>query len=96
MLKPIHDAILFTFVDPIKGIMFVEQTVSGIFLGQSHTKTSQTARWAKVLAVGPEVDNCDAGDTILIEPLMWTHGFNFQDVKIWKTDASKILAVMEA
>ena len=96
MLKPIHDAILFTFVDPIKGIMFVEQTVSGIFLGQSHVKSATTARWAKVLAIGPEVDNCGAGDTVLVEPLMWTEGFNFQKIRIWKTDASKILAVMEA
>ncbi len=75
--------------------MFVEETSSGIFLGQSHQLSASMARWATALAVGPKVKTVTAGTKILIEPLQWTLGFTWDKVKIWKTDASKILAIME-
>lgn len=95
MLRPLQDSILFTFIDPIRGIMFVEETDSGIFLGQSHQLSAAMARWATVLAIGPKVKNIVVGTKVLIEPLQWTIGFTWGGVRVWKSDASKVLAIME-
>jgi len=94
-LKPLLDDILFVFNDTIERGNFVE-TYGRIYLGRSQEGTIRKPRWGKVLAIGPDVsDEISEGDNILIEPLMWTPGLEYDDVKIWKTAEHKVIGVAE-
>lgn len=97
-MEPIRDSILFAFEDTVRQGMFDEVSSGGIILGKNSDSTTGSPRWAKVLAVGPDVDTNDIkiGGTVLIENLAWTEGFEHDGVKIWKTDVTKIMAIKEA
>lgn len=96
MLTPIRNSIIFAFRESTTNGKFLDKSDSGIILGTSTTNDMvNRARWATVVAVGPDVQdpNICAGATVLIEPLQWTTGFVHDGVQIWKTDESKILAL---
>lgn len=93
MIHPLRNGILFAFVDTVTNGKFNEDTNWGFNLGQSPDASGQTARWAKVLSIGPEVEEIQNGDYIQIEPLMWSHGFKHKKTNIWKTDESKVIFV---
>ena len=97
MIEPLRNGILFTFVDGVSGGYFVEKTDWGFQLNAGdHESSSQNGRWAKVLARGPEVpDDIKNGAYIFIEPLMWTDGFEFDGVKVWRTNADKVMLVSD-
>lgn len=93
--KPLKANILFAFLnntDSSSG-MFKDATASGIILS-TILDTQTGGRWAKALLVGPD-SIVKAGQHIFIKPLMWTIGFTFDSIKIWKTDDTKILAVSD-
>lgn len=94
-LKPLDKDILFVFIDEIINGKFVEKHNTFI-LGQSEDKTIKNPRWGKVVAIGPNVcSEITIGAKILIEPLMWTKGLVFDNIKVWKTDESKIIGIEE-
>lgn len=96
MLSPLTNNILFVFVDNIVNGRFVDTSSSGIYLGNGYDDTIKRARWGKVVAVGPTAKReFSVGDEILITPLMWTEGFSYDGVQIWKTNAEQILAIRE-
>lgn len=95
MLTPLTNNILFVFVDNIINGKFVENTASGIFLGNGYEDTIKKPRWGKVVAVGPDVKkdgSISTTDLILVEPLMWTEGFMHDGIQIWKTNLTKVMA----
>jgi co-chaperonin GroES (HSP10) len=92
---PIRNSILFAFVDDTAGGKFITKTRSGILTTNQDVMSQPGPRWAKALAVGPACTEVRNGDLILIESLMWTKGFEHDEVKIWKTDESKILAITD-
>ena len=97
-LRPIHNHIIFQFIDPIIGRFFGGTTDAGLFLTASQEGSATEPRWGKVYALGHECSDELSGAykqeqiEVLIEPLMWTQGFHFNEEKYWRTDESKILA----
>jgi len=97
MLTPLFDSILFVFLDDFKRGFFREETDWGFKIGATTDNSTQAARWAKVLSVGPDVpeDDVKKGTYILVEPLMWTKGVKNDGLDVWKTDISKVMLVSE-
>ena len=97
MLTPLFDGILFIFVDDLKKGFFQEQTDWGFEIHGNSDNSAKNGRWGKVVAVGPDVDEEDIenGTFIFVEPLMWTKGVKHDDVEVWKTDSSKVMAVSQ-
>lgn len=94
-LKPLHNSILFVFFDDTAGVGFISKTRSGILMTNQDMSLQTIPRWGRVVAVGPEVETVKSGQYILIEPLMWTMGFEYDEVKIWKTDESKVMGITD-
>lgn len=96
-LRPLKNTVLFSFLDETAGAKgrFTERTKGSIVIPVLNTSQDKTPRWARVTAVGPDVDGVQPGDFILIEPLQWTRHEVFEGDKIWKTDDSKILCVTD-
>lgn len=97
MLKPLFDGILFIFIDDLKKGFFEEKTDWDFKMLGSHDNSAKAGRWGKVVAVGPDVkeDDIENGTFIFVEPLMWTKGVKHDDIEVWKTDVSKVMAVSE-
>jgi co-chaperonin GroES (HSP10) len=53
------------------------QTIRGVIIPDDDMKERGVKpRWCKVHKVGPEVDNINAGDWILVDHGRWTRGFS--------------------
>ncbi len=97
MIEPINNGILFVFIQSVSKNSFDESTDWGFKIKSNQKTTTQSGRWGKVLAVGPTVESdIQKGTYIFIEPLMWTQGFKFDGVNVWKTDSSKVMAVCDS
>ena len=95
-LKPLNDGFLFVFCSETAGGQFIERNRGKIILtNQDLDSQGKYARWAKVVSVGDKVTDFTAGDFVLIEPLQWTKGFDFEGGRYWKSDQSKVLAIGE-
>lgn len=103
-IQPIEDRIMFVFTQEITGGQAVEKTEWGFEFAVSKNNTAQPPRWGKIVAVGPDVNahlpddfKMSAGDTILIEPLMWTESYDDQDgEKFWFTSLEKVMMIADA
>ena len=97
MIRPLEDKVLFTFVESVEKGLFFENTKSGIVLGRSNDATLKNPRWAKVIAVGPEVKHPDikAGAEVLVDALRWTDSFKDKenDRKVWFTVEKDIMMI---
>jgi len=95
-LKAIRNHIVFQFLDKVnnEGQFIKPTTQSGLYLGASFDDSAKSARWARILATGPEccshmtVPGCE----ILIENLKWTLGATHEGQKFWRTDETCVLA----
>jgi co-chaperonin GroES (HSP10) len=96
-LKPLKNYILFAFIDDLSNGLFISKTRSGILLSQSPKDfdLQKIPRWGKTLAIGKDVKDVSVGDFILVEGLQWTQGFEYDGIKIWKTDEKKVMAVTD-
>ncbi len=97
-LRPIHDHIVFQFIDEsivLNGMThFVDKTKWGFFTSNVQ-RGMDYPRVGNVLAVGPEAqDKVKPGDQILIEPLQWTFGVDFECEEVWRTDLTHVIGVM--
>ena len=97
MLQPLNKDILFIFTDKVKNGTFKESTDWGLEMVENHDRTAKQGRWGKVVAVGPNVDREEVPPSgwIFIEPLMWSRGATIDGIKIWKTDASKVMLISD-
>jgi len=93
-LRPVGSTVLFKFLDETSGSKgaFSERTRSGLIVPQLRA-TQKGERWGEVVGAGPDAQDVQPGDYILIEPLMWTPGSVYEGEKIWKTNPDKIMAV---
>lgn len=104
-LRMLRNDILFQFEDEkaiwndkkLSQVGFKEVTSWGLEI-ISPEPSAKAPRWARVLAVGPDVDQTDikVGSRILIENLMWTNAVEINRVEYWKTNSDKVLVVDEA
>lgn len=90
-----HKNIIFQFNEDTISNRFINKTSSGIIISAADQNQSGVARWAKVTHIGPEVDEVQVGDYILLEPGRWTSGFYVDDQRYWKTDIDQVLAVSD-
>lgn len=98
MLRPLKDKIAFVFLDKFDGRHFIEENPSEtIFVPElkSNDASSNTPRWARVLAVGPTVEHPDIkpGAIILVDPLRWTEGFKHDGIRVWFTKEAEVSAI---
>ena len=95
MLTPLFDGILFVFEDDVKKGFFQEETDWGFKIQGNPDNSAKHGRWGKVVAVGPDVkpEDVENGDSIFVEPLMWTKGIKHDGIQVWKTDITKVMAV---
>jgi co-chaperonin GroES (HSP10) len=87
--------VIFKFVEKTTQDRFVNSSKAGIIISSQDSTQGQVARWGHVTHVGDDVDAVKPGDYILIEHGMWTNGFYVDDVRYWKTDEDKIMAVSD-
>jgi co-chaperonin GroES (HSP10) len=94
-LRAIGNSILFTFLDETSGKAgrFTERVKSNIIVPILNSTQTNTHRWGKVVAVGPDVYDVSPGEFVLIQSLQWTLNAEFNGSKIWKTNDEQILAV---
>ena len=83
MLELIKDSIIFAFEDKVVKGQFIETSNTGIYLGRDLHRSAVTDRWARVVAIGPDVLDVKRGDRILIEHTMWTEGLVHDGVTLW-------------
>jgi hypothetical protein len=91
-LKILGHKIIFKFVQEVTDGKFKASTDWG-FQIKTQNDDPKFARWGKVVDFGPEVADIEAGDYVLIEPLMWTTYMEIDDGKVWGTNRDKIIAV---
>jgi len=100
-IKPIHNHIIFEFVDDTAGGLFTNKSEAGLIM-VSQLDDQKSPRWGRVLLAGPTVhEDIKVGTYILIEGGMWTTQFWVDSdtkprQKIWKTDDTKIVATAES
>lgn len=97
MIEPLRDNILFKFKDQTtKDGFFLNIHKSGIVLdmGRDHKRSGELCREATVTNVGADVEEFKAGDTIVIQNLMWTKGFNYNNERHWMTRPENIVGVI--
>lgn len=105
-IKPIGKNIAFQFLHGIgfsSGTFTAKsQTAWGFEYKVSTANTVQPPRWAKVIAVGPDVNEgipddqrIEVGKYILIDPMMWTEFMTLEsdpNERFWFTASYKVIA----
>lgn len=94
-LRPLGNNILFAFLDDHSAVNFIPRTKSGIIqLTDKNYDEAKTPKWAVVLAAGPDV--CQEildHKYILVSPMRYTPGFDFEGTRVWKTAEPEVMAV---
>ena len=99
-LRPLMKNIIFQFEDELataNGVkQFRESTSWGFDLRSNFDHNTKAPRWGIVIAFGPEVsEEIKVGMAVLIEPLKWTEGVQYEGQHYWMTNEDQILAVRE-
>ena len=93
-LTPLKNSFLFVFLNYSRDGTFVNRNKGNVIIVSAELESQgHLGRWGKVLSVGKDVEDFDAGDVVLISPGKWTTGFKYDDQMIWKSDDSWVLGV---
>jgi len=98
MIKPLRNKIMFQFLSEIdrRTSLFKEETDSGIIVLSTPEHTTESPRWGKIVALGGEVCPEVTMDTyILIAPMMWTEKIVHDDMELWQTEDTHVMAVSD-
>lgn len=99
MLQAIRNHIIFRFIEKVSANgQFSRNTDWGLTIAGHFDDSAKSPRWAEIVSLGPECGDELRGEgcLILIEPLRWTAGIDFQGQKFWKTDENQVLGYMQA
>lgn len=85
---------LSTSLKPLKDKVFVSDLDSGMKLtnggvilpDDDMTERGIRERWARVVAIGPEVDDLEVGDWILVKHGRWSNKLEFADKNLWMVE----------
>lgn len=98
-LKPLHNSIIFQFLDDVvirRGVTQFQEKTNWGFQISSYDESCKKPRWGVVLAVGPTVDkSITVGTKILIEALKWTESHEHEGIKFWRTNDEQVMAIDE-
>ena len=95
-LKPLRDKVIISDMN-----FGMEKTKSGIFLHSDDGKSSGIhPRWGKVFAVGPEQNDVEVGQWVLLEHGRWSRGHRYEKengeiIDIRLADNNAILCVSD-
>ena len=69
----------------------VRKTEAGILIPDDNmSNRGIRERWARVYAIGPEVEGVEVGEWVLVEHGRWTNGIDFTEngepIKLWRID----------
>ena len=93
-LKPLADRFLFQFMNEHRDGKFIEKSKFGFILSNQDLQVqADRPRWARVVAIGPDVVDFNVGDLVLIEYGQWTTRVTFEKNDYWKSDQSKVIAI---
>lgn len=94
-LELLSDKVAFLFLENMANNTFKSVTKSGIILAEKTENQVGKARWGKVLLVGPDAQELEVGDFILVEPLRWTTALDLDNSgdEFWMTDEKSVMAV---
>lgn len=100
-VKAIANHIIFRFESEIerrtvegKSIGHFVETTDWGFKMVSTEETTQNARWARVIATGPKCnEDIQPGMRILIQPLQWTNGVEFEGEMYWRTNDQEVMLI---
>lgn len=90
-IRALHNTILFQFEDATNNKGEFESSHSSIWLKASFDESAKRPRWGIVTSAGPDCDDVQPGDRILIPALRWNIGVPFNGQKYWKTDDKQIV-----
>lgn len=90
-ITPIHNHIIFKFIDDTAGGEFISKTGTGIVLPTLADEQGQ-ARWGRVIKCGPDCsDEIKPGTYILVDAARWSAGCMLaDDSRVWRTDETAI------
>ena len=93
-LKPLRKSVFVTDLE--EG---VKLTRGGIILPDDNMReTGIRPRWAKVYAVGSEIDDLSPGDWVLVAHGRWTNRINLEtpegDVSVWRIDYPEAVIIV--
>ncbi len=100
-IKPILNNILFTFRDEIKNNngkrVLSQETDWGFEITQNIDSMLQNPQIGIIRYLGEDAkkEGLEVGMKILIENMMWTEEFNVDGEQLWKTDASKVIGIVD-
>lgn len=94
-LQPLHDQIIFQFMEDTTQGRFNSKTSSGILIVDQNDKQVDFNRWGKIIDIGPNVTDFECGDMILIEKLCWTNSFILPSGRYWVTNQPSVLATWD-
>jgi len=93
-LTPLTNNILFVFDDEVKNGHFVEKRFSGIIvdIGKNHSYSAKYNRTGRVLSVGPQVNQVQVGDHIVIQNMMWSDkSLKHNGQQFWMTNEKYVI-----
>jgi co-chaperonin GroES (HSP10) len=87
VLRPLKSTILFQFMDEVGGAKgrFHERSKSGLIIPVMGKAQTESNRWGRVVAIGPDVQGIAVGEFILVAAQKWTTSETWQGEKVWKT-----------
>lgn len=91
-IEPVHNQILFRFVDDTTRGHFNEKTKGGVLVVEDSSKQVDYSRWGTVIAIGPDVKDIFEGEVVLINSLKWTNSFRMTDTNYWITAETEVIA----
>lgn len=93
-LRVQKDRILFRFLDETGRGSFDNKTSWGFEI-KKPTEDITTHRWVEVLVVGKDVRYVKPGQFALVEAMMWTNSFDYENEKFWATSEEKVIGTSD-
>ncbi len=103
---PIRDNIIFVFEDVLARVSnhpgtprYLKNKTDWGFEYGTYDEATRQARWVRVIAVGPDVEDPGIfpGARILVEPLKWTPAIEYnRDNVFWMTNEKSVAAIDES
>lgn len=94
-VEALNNQIIFEFVEDNNSGHFNSKTAGGVMVVEQQHKQVDVCRWGRILNVGPDVDEFEPLQIVLIKQLRWTNHFIITDKKYWITQDTEIIALWD-
>lgn len=96
-ILPLHDNIIFQFVDQVRDGKFLETRSDGLVadMGNDYYRYGALSRCIIVKSVGDGVSGVEIGKEYVVENLKWTKSFVLNGENCWMTRTPFILGMVQ-